>query len=80
MAKMNFLRKVLNGKKKLLKVNKMILLPKIERFKSLSVENMLEYCCNNLDEIFNYLPDDPQFGVLDRGFLLNVSQIINSRS
>ena len=77
MARMGFLRGVLSGRKKLIKMTEVNFLPKVERFRSLTIEKMLAYCTDNIEGIFDYLPDDPSENTVDRTYLLNVNFLIN---
>ena len=71
---MCFLRAVLAGRKRMLKANAVRYLPKVEKFRSLSIERMLDYCGDNLQDTFDCLPDDPSPTNVDRGYLFNVSR------
>ena len=75
MARMSFLRGVLSGRKRMIKAGGVRFLPKVEKFRSLSIERMLEYCAENLGDVFECLPEDPSSTNVDRGYLLNVSAI-----
>ena len=76
MASMKFIRQILAGKKKLLKRERVIFCPKVERFRKLTVEKLVDLGMEEIPELELYLPLDSDKPKVDRGYLLNVSAFL----
>jgi hypothetical protein len=70
---MDFIRQLLSGRKKMLKMSRVNFCPPIERYRKLSVKHLVEWSELNVPTLRDFLPDVTNFSSLDRTYVLNVS-------
>jgi hypothetical protein len=82
MASMDFLRDVLRGHKRLLKLNAVKFLLGLEKFHELTIANLLEVARAQVPQVFDYLPDNYIISRLSREYVMNVpvrlTQVMNT--
>ena len=76
MASMDFLRAVLRGDKKLIKLNVVKFILGLEKYNELTLANLLETARAEVPNLFDYLPDDYFIAKLSREYVLNVSSLL----
>jgi hypothetical protein len=72
MASIEFLKDILAGRKRLIKKNQIRYIQKLERFHELTVNNLVDYGMNNINNFGDYLPANHDEAVLSRSYLINV--------
>ena len=73
---MDFLRAVLRGDKKLIKLNVVKFILGLEKYNELTLANLLETARAEVPNLFEYLPDDYVIAKLSREYVLNVSSLL----
>ena len=69
-----FIKDILAGRRRLMRIENVQFVPKLEKYPELTVESLLNYARKNLQEFFEYLPaehNDP--AKLSREYCANVS-------
>lgn len=73
MANLQFLRDVVRGHKKLIKLNLVKFLIGLEKYNELTLANLLETARAEVPSLFDYIPDDYVIPRLCREYVLNVT-------
>ena len=81
MATLPFLKDILSGRKKLIKLQNARIVVELERYSELTIERLMEYGEQNIINFNDYLPEDIQRPKICRQYLSTVSlyyKVINS--
>jgi len=74
MCNVDFLRDILSGRKRLLKMNQVRFVIGSERYADLTLANLLRYAETNLRELEEFIPNNVQPNKLCRDYVLNVGR------
>lgn len=69
----DFLRDILSGRKRLLRLDQLRALQQVECYDELKLDNLLEYARQNINALFQYLPDNYVTTKVSRSYVINVS-------
>lgn len=72
MCTVDFLREILSGRKRLLKLNAVRFVIGTERYQDLTLTSLLRYAEDNLRELEQFVPNNVQPNKLCREYVLNV--------
>ena len=79
MASTSFLRDLLSGEKKMVRLEELRAVDHVEAYEELSLSRLLDYAGANLPRLFEYLPQPFVIGKLSRGYVVNIMNSDSNR-